>query len=162
MSVAQRQNASDIDLLTHNSPSSGEPDSCAPTQQISQYPGDRQTKRRTETDIRTNRRTSRHRQTRVRTETKQDGQDRNRDKRQKTTDENQETRTVVRYGVHCDAAVMVGGWLCGGCVVLLSLFVLCGCVVAFVVRFCVSPVGGQEWWPSPFSTQEVAVCPLLP
>ena len=80
------------------------------------FSSDRQTKKRTETDFRDEHvYIKTHRQTRVRTETRQDGQDRNRDKRQKTTDENQETRretrTVVRYGVHCDACCCDGGWV---------------------------------------------------
>ena len=132
---------------------------------------DRQ-KRRTETDIRTNRRTSRHRQTRDRTEKRQEGQDRSRDKKQKTTDENQETRretrTVVRYGAHCDA--WVGGCvmvvLC--CYVLLVVFVV---VWLFVLCACASVCwrllsGGRL--PSPplrwrfaLSSLEVATVPLL-
>ena len=109
---------------------------------------DRQTKRRTETDtwdeqvyIKT------HRQTRVRTETRQGGQDRNRDKRQKTTDENQETgretTTVVRCRVHCDACCCDGGcvvvwWSCR--VVLLC----CSCCVRVSLL-----LGPFEGWPPP-------------
>ena len=56
-SVAQRQNASDFAHLKHSSPSSGDTDTCVLTQRTSPDHDDRQTERRTETDIRTNRRT---------------------------------------------------------------------------------------------------------
>ena len=82
-------------------------------------------------------------------------QGRNRDKRQKSTDENQETvretRTVVRHGVHCDACCC--GWLWGDRVVLLC----CWCCV--LVSLLLVPF---EWWLPPFSSLDVAVCPLLP
>ena len=54
-----------------------------------------------------------HRQTRVRTEKKQDGRDR-RDKKQKTTDENQDKTGDKDGGALWCTLRRVGGWLCGG------------------------------------------------
>ena len=134
------------------------------------FPSDRQTKkmdRDRHTDEQTYIKT--HRQTCVGTETRQDGQDRNRDKRQRTTDENQETgretRTVVRYGVHCDLWCCDGGWLV---VVVVVVVVLSCCVLLVVLCFlfvlfaCVL-LGPFEWSSSPSSSSlEVTVCHLLP
>ena len=52
-SAAQRQNASDLALLKHSSPSLWEPDPCALTQRTSRDHGDRQTKRQRQTYGRT-------------------------------------------------------------------------------------------------------------
>ena len=104
----------------------------------------------------------------VNQETQRDAhKERNRDKRQKTTDENQETvqetRTVVRHGVHCDACCCDGGWV----VVRWS----CCVVVLLVLCACVSPVGAfwvvaasllLPWrWRFALSSLEVAAILLL-
>ena len=102
---------------------------------------DRQTKTRTETDIRTNGHTSRHTDRRVsrqkrgktdKTETETSG------RRQQTRIKRQDGKQRRWCGTEYTAtraAVMVGGWLCGGRVVLLCvgggvvlLFVLCLCL----------------------------------
>ena len=104
-SVAQRQKHSDFALLKHSSPSLGKADTCALTERTSQYHGDRGTKR-------------------------------NRDK--KPEDNRRESRDKAGDkdgGAAWCTLRRVGGWLCGGRVVLL--------------------------WPPPFSSLAVAVCPPL-
>ena len=126
-----------------------EPDTCALTQRISQY--HRQTKRRTETDIRANRRTSRHRDSRALGQ--QRGKTSKTRQKQKQRQEAEDNRRIKRQegrqGRWCGmaytatrAVVMVGGWLCGVCVLLCVVGgVAWLCVVACVVWLCLSRWG---------------------
>ena len=157
-SVAQRQNASDFVLLKHRSPYFGETDTCALTQLISQDHGDRQTKKRTEPNIRTNRRTSRHTDRRALGQKRGKTDKAKRSRRQQTRFKRQDGRQSRWCGmVHtATRGWVVVWWSC--------------CVVVRVVCLCLSCWGSSSGgrlssppvrWQFAISSLEVTATPLL-